>query len=119
MLTINSSAGIEALEYGVPTCCILPTIYDMDGLTHQGDWEEFWRSATPPEPDVFRKFLEALKATIQVRGTLYNAEGLEAAAKGTAKKILSTAYAEQRLKRMEPPRMAKARKMGVTYDHFM
>ncbi|KZK88659.1 Capsule polysaccharide biosynthesis protein [Pseudovibrio sp. Ad46] len=119
MLTINSSAGIEALEYGVPTCCILPTIYDMDGLTHQGDWETFWRSATPPEPDVFRKFIDALKTTIQVRGSLYNAAGLEAAAKGTAEKILSTSYAEQRLKRVEPPRMEKARKMGVTYDYFM
>jgi capsular polysaccharide export protein len=119
MLTINSSAGIEALEYGVPTCCILPTIYDMDGLTHQGDWETFWHSATPPEPDVYRKFIDALKTTIQVRGSLYNAAGLEAAAKGTAEKILSTSYTEQRLKRVEPPRMEKARKMGVTYDYFM
>ncbi|KZL12733.1 capsular biosynthesis protein [Pseudovibrio sp. Ad26] len=119
MLTINSSAGIEALEYGVPTCCILPTIYDMDGLTHQGDWETFWHSATPPEPDVYRKFIDALKTTIQVRGSLYNAAGLEAAAKGTAEKILSTSYAEQRLKRVEPPRMEKARKMGVTYEYFM
>ncbi|GHB41118.1 capsular polysaccharide biosynthesis protein [Pseudovibrio japonicus] len=119
MLTINSSAGIEALEYGVPTCCILPTIYDMDGLTHQGDWEDFWCSATPPEPEVFQKFVEALKATIQVRGTLYNADGLEAAAKGTAEKILTTSYTEHRMKRMEPPRLAKARKMGVTYDHFV
>ncbi len=119
MLTINSSAGIDALEYGVPTCCILPTIYDMDGLTHQGDWETFWRSATPPEPDLFNKFIDALKATIQVRGSLYNAAGLEAAAKGTAEKILSTFFAEQRLKRFEPPRMEKARKMGVIYDYFM
>ncbi|SDQ22267.1 capsular biosynthesis protein [Pseudovibrio sp. Tun.PSC04-5.I4] len=119
MLTINSSAGIEALEHGVPTCCVLPTIYDIEGLTHQGDWEDFWKTAITPDPIVFRKFIKALKATIQVRGTLYNTEGLEAAAKGTAEKILSSAYDVQRQNRLEPPRMEKARKMGVTYDYFM
>ncbi|KZL16186.1 Capsule polysaccharide biosynthesis protein [Pseudovibrio axinellae] len=119
LLTINSSAGIEALEYGIPTCCILPTIYDIDGLTHQGDWEDFWCSTTPPDPTVFLKFIEALKTVNQVRGTLYNAQGLEAAAKGTAEKVLCSPYMERPVQSAEPPRLKKAQTMGVTYEYFM
>ncbi len=119
LLTVNSSAGIEALEQSVPTCCILPTIYDIDGLTHQGDWEHFWRDPRAPDPQVFARFISVLKATSQVRGSLYNTDGLEAAAKGTAEKIISLSGIQQRTKDASPPRLEKARKMGVTYDYFI
>ena len=40
-VTINSSAGFEAVGAGCPTCSVMPALYDMQGLTHQGIWTVF------------------------------------------------------------------------------
>ena len=44
-VTINSSAGMEALTAGCPVHTVMPTIYDVPGLTHQGGLDAFWAEA--------------------------------------------------------------------------
>ena len=45
-VTVNSSAGIEALESGCPVIAVSPTVYSIDGLSFQGSLDDFWNS--PP-----------------------------------------------------------------------
>ncbi len=115
-VTINSSAGIEALEAGCPVHCVMPTIYDVAGLTHQGGLDGFWDAPPPPDPALFADFIRAIAETVQVRGTIYDPEGCRAAARTAAERILTGTANQHGALASAPPRLAKAAAMGVTYD---
>jgi capsular polysaccharide export protein len=87
-VTINSSAGLEAVIAGVPVKALGPAIYDVPGLTHQGHLEAFWGAPEKPDPDLARDFVRALAKTVQVRGTIYLRDGLDAAVAGMTRRIL-------------------------------
>lgn len=115
-VSINSSGGFEALLAGVPVHTVMPTIYDVRGLTHQGALDAFWTSVEVPDTGLLSDLRRAIAATIQVRGTIYGQHGLRAAAEGMAQRILGGginglgAYVET------PPRLTRARAMGVDYE---
>jgi capsular polysaccharide export protein len=88
-VSVNSSAGIEALRAGCPTKALAPAIYDVPGLTHQGGLDAFWTAPMKPDASLLDEFLRALAATVQVRGTIYSAAGLEAAVAGMARTLLT------------------------------
>ncbi len=88
LVTINSSAGLEAVLARVPVKTLGPAIYDVPGLTHQGDLDGFWQAPAPPDAQLARDFVRALTATVQVRGTLYSRTGLDAAVTNMAERIL-------------------------------
>ncbi|WP_310618947.1 capsular biosynthesis protein [Flexibacterium corallicola] len=115
LVTVNSSAGLESIEEGVPTCCIMPTIYDVEGLTHQGELDHFWASPQKPDLALFDAFRRLLCQSVLVRGTIYNRAGRKAAARAVANKItqgnLNPAYSH-------PPRLARAAQLGVSYQHY-
>lgn len=115
-VTVNSSAGLEALAARCPTISIMPTIYDVDGLTFQGKLDDFWTSAVPPDRALFDDFRRALAGTIQVRGTLYNPDGLKSAAREMAQRLMTRTLNGNGAYDPEPPRLARAAQMGVTYD---
>lgn len=114
-VTVNSSAGIEALTSGCPVHCVLPTIYDVPGLTHQGALNAFWTSATKPDVPLLADFLKAIAATLQVRGTIYHPDGCRAAAKDIAERVLADRAEHTEFFEHAPPRLAKAASMGVFY----
>ena len=41
-VTVNSTAGLGAIEMGLPTIVLGEAIYDMPGLTHQSALDAFW-----------------------------------------------------------------------------
>jgi capsular polysaccharide export protein len=87
LVTLNSTAGIEALGAGVPVKTLAPALYDVPGLTHQGDLASFWRAPRRPDPDLVAAFRAALAVTVQVPGSLYGRDGLAAAVEGLAQHI--------------------------------
>jgi len=89
VVTINSTAGLEAVMAGLPVKTLAPTIYDVPGLTFQGPLDRFWHEASRPETGLARAFIKALAALTQVRGTIYSAQGLEAAVANMAERILA------------------------------
>ena len=88
VVTINSSAGLEAVLSGVPVKTLGPAIYDVPGLTHQGDIDGFWSAPFQPESGLAKAFVRALTGSVQVRGTIYSRPGLDAAVINMARRIL-------------------------------
>lgn len=87
-VTVNSSAGLEALAAGTPVHTITRTIYSVEGLVFDGGLDEFWTCGKMPDPLLLDRLKQALAAKIQVRGTLYNRDGRKNAARETAAKII-------------------------------
>jgi capsular polysaccharide export protein len=87
VVTINSTAGLLALRYRRPVMTLGQAIYDVPGLTYQAHLDTFWRQGTPPDADLLEDFLNAMAATIQVRGVFYAQPGLAAAVDETVYRL--------------------------------
>ncbi|MCX2781145.1 capsule biosynthesis protein [Microbulbifer thermotolerans] len=71
VVTINSTVGISALLHGVPTKVLGRALYDMPGLTHQGDLHGFWRHPDPVDQALFRRFRTYLYERTQLDGSFF------------------------------------------------
>jgi len=87
MITVNSTAGIRALQFGRPVMALGAAIYNVEGLTHQGKLDRYWKEAAAPEPALVEDFVNAVAATIQVRGGFYSEAGLRAAVEETVDRL--------------------------------
>jgi capsular polysaccharide export protein len=87
MVTINSTAGLRALALNCPVITLGQAIFDVPGLTFQDGLDVFWRRASPPDPALLRAFLDAMAATIQIRGVFYARPGLDAAVAEAVKRL--------------------------------
>jgi len=113
LVTVNSSAGLEAIQWGVPVKTLAPAIYAVPGLVDPAPLDAFWTAPTPPDAGLAAAFVRALAATVQVKGTIYSPAGRAAAAEAMAARI-----ADDRLNAPDgfvdpPPRLAAARAMGI------
>jgi capsular polysaccharide export protein len=87
IVTVNSTAGIQALQAGRPTIALGAAVFDTPGLTAQDGLDRFWREPTPPDPGLVDAFVRALVHETQIRGDYYTEAGLAAAAEGAAARI--------------------------------
>lgn len=111
--TLNSTAGLEALQAGVPVKTMVPAHFDIQGLTHSGPLDGFWSAPQAPEPKLVDHYVRALAATIQVRGSIHNTQGVPVAATNIAERILSRRLNEPDAFIDPPPRLERARELGV------
>ena len=88
VLTINSTAGIVALQYGRPIKVLGIAIYDIPGLTTSISLDRFWREATVPDPHLVDAFIRLVAAALHVRGNFYSEAGVNAAAAAIAQRVL-------------------------------
>lgn len=79
MITVNSTTGIRALQLGSPVMTLGEAIYNVRGLTYQGKIDNYWQEAEPPQAGLVEAFIDALAATVQIRGVFYKEPGLSAA----------------------------------------
>ncbi|SHF54748.1 capsular polysaccharide export protein [Microbulbifer donghaiensis] len=68
LVTINSTVGISALLHRVPTKVLGRALYDMAGLTHQGDLDSFWRQPNAVDAKLFQRFRTYLYEHTQLDG---------------------------------------------------
>lgn len=80
VVTVNSTAGIVALEQGVATATLSDPIYNLPRLTFQGALDDFWRSPTPPDMALFGCFRRAVMQATQINGGFYCRTGMVLAA---------------------------------------
>jgi capsular polysaccharide export protein len=87
LVTINSTAGLRALELGRPTIALGETIYRVPGLAFDGALDDFWTHARAPDARLLEAALRLMGATLHVRGSMYDPAGIEAAADGMAYRL--------------------------------
>ena len=82
-IVVNSTVGTLALAHNCPVIALGSAIYDMPGLTFQGELDDFWQSATPPDTTLFNAFRATLIELTQINGNFYNEKGMNLAVKNT------------------------------------
>ncbi|MEL7465814.1 MAG: capsular biosynthesis protein [Pseudomonadota bacterium] len=87
VVVANSTVGLTALQARAPVIAVGKAIYDLPGLTHQGDLDGFWAGASPPDAARVETFLTALGA-IQTPGG-FDGEGATVGAENVADMIFS------------------------------
>lgn len=87
LVTVNSTAGLHALQAGCPVKVLGDAIYDMPGLTDPQPLGDFWSAPAGPDPSFVRAFIKVIAAEIQLRGGFYTRPGQEAAAAEIARRL--------------------------------
>jgi capsular polysaccharide export protein len=112
-VTLNSTAGLEALRRGVPVATLGIAVYAMAGTTHQGPLDAFWRAPPRPCAATVAAMLRLMRASIQVKGNFFTPEGRAAGVEGAAGRLLAGTVNGHGAFADPPPRLARARAMGV------
>lgn len=103
IVTVNSTVGTLALSCGLPVIALGKAVYDIPGLTFQGELDEFWNAPTPPDAALFDAFRRVLAARCLIPGSFFNEAGLKLAVDAAVSR-LEAAYA--RPARGDPARIA-------------
>lgn len=90
VVTVNSTAGMVAVEHGTPTLTLSDPIYNLPGLTFQGNLDAFWHDAMPPDAEFFRCFRRVVFKATQINGGFYSRQGIELAVMN-ASRVLTAA----------------------------
>jgi capsular polysaccharide export protein len=92
IVTVNSTVGTLALACGLPVVALGKAVYDIAGLTFQGELGEFWNAPPPPDAGLFDAFRRVLAARCLIPGSLFNEAGLTLAVNAAVER-LEAAYA--------------------------
>ena len=92
VVTVNSTVGTLALALGLPVVALGKAIYDITGLTFQGELDDFWRACSPPDAELFDAFRRVLAGRCLIPGSFFNEAGLKLAVEAAVAR-LEAAYA--------------------------
>ncbi len=87
VVTVNSTVGAQGLANGLPVIALGKAVYDIPGLTFQGELDDFWRMATPPDADLFDAFRRVLAARCLLPGSFFNEAGLRLAVEAAVERL--------------------------------
>ena len=87
VVTVNSTVGSQALANGKPVIALGQAMYDLPGLTYQGDLDRFWTEAAPPDMDLFDALRRVLAAQCMVPGSFFNETGLRMAVEAAVERL--------------------------------
>ncbi len=71
VVTVNSTVGLSALHHGKPVKTLGWAVYDMAGLTFQGELDAFWRNPGLVDRDLYLRFRAWLLRNNQAAGSFY------------------------------------------------
>ncbi|WP_027967634.1 capsule biosynthesis protein [Halomonas halocynthiae] len=84
MVTVNSTAGLVALEHRCPTLTLSDPIYAIHGLTSSATLNAFWEENERPDATLLQSFLTTLRYCTQVNGGFYCNTGMDLAIRNSA-----------------------------------
>jgi capsular polysaccharide export protein len=87
VVTVNSTVGCQALARSVPVIALGKAIYDIAGLTHQGQLDEFWNAPKPPDSGLFDAFRRVLAARCLIPGSFFSEPGLRSAVEAAVSRL--------------------------------
>lgn len=79
VVTVNSTVGGSSLVHMCPTIALGNAIFNMEGLTFQGELDSFWLDCRPPDPRLLRYFRNIVIHTTQLNGGFYTKDGMRMA----------------------------------------
>jgi len=88
-VTINSTAGLAAIGFGCPVKVMGRALYDIPGLTHEGDLAGFWNQPQLPDMSLFSAFRWTVMARTQINGSFFTPLGRQLAIEGALRKLLA------------------------------
>jgi capsular polysaccharide export protein len=86
-VTVNSTVGALSLERNCPTISLGEPIYDLPGLTFQGELDEFWRAPAAPDAELYRCFRNTVIQATQVNGGFYSRDGIALAVENSCRAL--------------------------------
>ena len=90
VVIVNSTVGMLSLEMGCPTLALGTAIYNMAGLTHQGDIDGFWTDPAKPDMELMSDFRRIVLHRTQVNGGFFSKPAIERAVAGSVPRLEST-----------------------------
>ncbi|MEM9840917.1 MAG: capsular biosynthesis protein [Pseudomonadota bacterium] len=93
-ITINSTAGLTAVEMGCPTICLGKALYDGEGMTHQGPIDSFWRNPEHPDAELVARFIGYILIKTQINGDYSTEQGMRMAIAGIIGGLMYEAQSE-------------------------
>ncbi len=89
-ILVNSTVGTSALAKNCPVITLGSAIYNIEGLTFQGNLDGFWNQASSPDKRLFEAFRRCYIEHTQINGSFYNRKGIKMAVNATMQKLLQT-----------------------------
>lgn len=86
-VTVNSTVGMVSLEKNCPTLCLSDPIYNLPGLTWQGELDDFWQDGGLPDVALFQAFHKVVVHATQINGGFYCFDGINLAVENSAKAL--------------------------------
>ena len=71
VVVINSTVGLQALYHNIPVKAMGRAIYDVPGLTFQGELNDFWKDPGTIDRKLFKKFYNYVVKTTQLNGSFW------------------------------------------------
>lgn len=87
VIVVNSTVGLSALHHRKPLIALGTAVYDMPGLTWQGELDDFWFGASLPDMNLYYAFLNYVLFHTQINGDLYTRDGIAMAIEGAVKRL--------------------------------
>lgn len=75
VVTVNSTTGTLALSAGTPVAVLGTAVYDLPGVTHQGNLDSFWSAPGSPQLEIYEAFRRVLVMRCLLRGGFSNRNG--------------------------------------------
>ena len=97
LVTVNSTSATFALASGVPVIALGRSVYDLPGLTHQGQLETFWHAPSPPDVGLFDAFRRVLAHACLLQGDFFTRDGITRTVAGAVPRIEAARDAATRI----------------------
>jgi capsular polysaccharide export protein len=87
LVTVNSTAGLQALREGKPVMVLGDALYDLPGLTFRHGLDRFWAERAPPDMTLVDALRRVLAAHCLVRGGFFSEDGMNEAVRHAARRL--------------------------------
>lgn len=91
LIVVNSTVGLSGLYHHCPTQTLSDPVYNLPGLTYQGQLDSFWEEGQPADRDLFQAFNKVIAARTQLNGNFYTPHGIASGVAAAVQRIEATA----------------------------
>jgi capsular polysaccharide export protein len=103
VVTVNSTAGLQALHHQRPTKTLGRAVYDLAGMTAQTSLDNFWGALPGPDAELVAAFTSVVIHAAQVTGGFYSAQGIATTLAGCERLLEPASRLERLLERCPAP----------------